>query len=91
MNSVSRVSACPWQECALPATACDHECRRDAGGCVYVVVICCRTEKNAPACMLVQVGHVGRGALMHHRHRAIGATAVPLPIPCHLVSETCST
>lgn len=27
MRSVSRVSAYPWHESALPATACDHERR----------------------------------------------------------------
>lgn len=27
MRSVSSVSARRWHECALPATACDHECR----------------------------------------------------------------
>jgi len=60
-------------------------------GCVDAAVICCRTAKNPAACMLVQDGHVGRGALMHQRDRAIGATAVPLRIPCHFVFETCST
>lgn len=68
---------------SLPATACDHECRRRAGGCVDAVLICCASEQSSRlhsrACWPRRARHT-------NAPQRLGdwCDSCPRRIPCHL-------